>query len=88
MIKLPNFSGLSILEKDLEDFRNFVNHSYEANDFYIKTMVNFTLTILDELELRDHIQSLPKIFQEIWQVMGDSGKALRKSVIWLIEAVN
>lgn len=78
---------LSVIEVDLEDLRLFVNQSYEANDFYIKTVVNFTLTILDELAIRDHIESLPKIFTEIWQAMGDSGKALRNSIVWLIETI-
>ncbi|XP_046812149.1 apolipophorins [Lucilia cuprina] len=78
---------LSVLEEDLDDLRLFVNQSYEANDFYIKTVVNFTLTIIDELAIRDHIESLPKIFSELWQAMGDSGKALRNSVVWLIETI-
>lgn len=64
-----------------------MNQSYEANDFYIKTMVNFTLTVLDELAIRNHIGSVPKIFREIWQVLGDSGIALRKSILWLIETI-
>lgn len=50
-------------------------------------MVNFTLTVLDELAIRNHIGSVPKIFKEIWQVLGDSGIALRKSILWLIETI-
>ncbi|KAL9926249.1 apolipoprotein lipid transfer particle isoform 1-T7 [Glossina fuscipes fuscipes] len=78
---------LSVLEEDFQDLRQFVNESYEANDFYIKTVLNFTLTMIDELAIRDHIGSLPKIFTEIWQAMGDSGKAIRNSIAWLIETV-
>lgn len=78
---------LSVLEEDLDDLRLFVNQSYEANDFYIKTVVNFTLTIIDELAIRDHIETLPKIFTELWQAMGESGKALRNSVVWFIETI-
>lgn len=71
----------------MEEFRKLLNQSYEANDFYVKTMVNFTITILDELAIRNHIGSVPKILNEIWQVLGDSGAALRKSIMWLIETI-
>ncbi|EDW76449.2 uncharacterized protein Dwil_GK14654 [Drosophila willistoni] len=84
---IDDIGQLSVLDEDLEDLRLFVNQSYEANDFYIKDVVNFTLTILDELAIRDHIESLPKIFSELWQAMGDSGKALRNSIVWLIETI-
>ncbi|XP_030377336.1 uncharacterized protein LOC115626195 [Scaptodrosophila lebanonensis] len=84
---IDDVGELSVLEEDLKDLRLFVNQSYEANDFYIKNVVNFTLTILDELAIRDHIESLPKIFTELWQAMGDSGKALRNSIVWLIETI-
>jgi len=84
---IDDIGQLSVLEEDLADLRLFVNQSYEANDFYIKNVVNFTLTILDELAIRDHIESLPKIFSELWQAMGDSGKALRNSIVWLIETI-
>ncbi|XP_017105517.3 uncharacterized protein Apoltp [Drosophila bipectinata] len=84
---IDDIGQLSVLEEDLNDLRLFVNQSYEANDFYIKNVVNFTLTILDELAIRDHIESLPKIFSELWQAMGDSGKALRESIVWLIDTI-
>ncbi|XP_037927466.1 apolipophorins [Teleopsis dalmanni] len=84
---INDIGELSVLEEDLEDLRAFINQTYSANDFYIRTVVNFSLTILDELAIRDHIESLPKIFTEILQAMGDSGKALRNSIVWLIETV-
>jgi len=84
---LDDVAGLRLLEDDIEEFRLFLNQSYHANDFYIRSVINFTLTIIDEMAIRNHIESVPKIITEIWQVMGDSGQALRKSVIWLIETV-
>lgn len=80
-------SGLSVIGEDIEDLRQLLNQSYNANDFYIKTMVSFTLTVLDELAIRNHIGSVPKILNEIWQVLGESGIALRKSILWLIETI-
>lgn len=83
-----DLNRLSVLQEDLEDLRLFANQSYEANDFYLKTIVNFTLTIMDELSIRDQIENVPKIFIEMWQVMGNSGEALRKSVVQFIETIN
>lgn len=79
---------LTVLEEDLEELRKFLNSSYQANDFYIKSAVNFTITLIDELALRSHIQNVPKLFTEMWQVMGESGQALRRSVKWIIETVS
>lgn len=89
MHKLPNthFSGLQALDGDIEDFRKFLNQSYEANDFYVKNLVNFTMTVLDELSLKNHIDSVPKFLSEMWQMLGASGQALHKSILWLIESV-
>lgn len=84
---LDDVAGLRVIDEDVEEFRVFLNESYQANDFYIRSVVNFTLTVIDELALRNQIEKVPKIFTEIGQVMGESGKALRRSVMWLIETV-
>lgn len=76
-----------MLQEDIEEFRLFLNQSYEANDFHVKTLVNITMTILDELAIRDHIDSVPKIISEMWQVLGNSGKALNKSFEWLVQSI-
>lgn len=86
-LNIDYFSGLQALEGDIEDFRKFLNQSYEANDFYVKNVVNFTMTVLDELSLKNHIDSVPKILSEMWQMLGASGQALHKSVLWLVESV-
>lgn len=72
----------------METFRKFLNASYQANDFYIRSAVNFTVTLIDELAIRNHIETVPKIFSEIWQVMGESGQALRRSILWIFETVS
>lgn len=64
-----------------------MNDSYNANDFYIKDIVGFGVYLIDELSLRSHIQSLPNILNEIWEIMGESGEALRNSLLWLIETI-
>ncbi|XP_053673666.1 uncharacterized protein LOC128723926 [Anopheles nili] len=84
---LEDVSGLSVLQNDLADLHNFLNGSYVADDFYIRSAINFTITVLDELAIRNKITSLPKILTELWQVMGESGQALGKSIAWLLERV-
>jgi hypothetical protein len=84
---LDDVGGLKVIGEDVEELRKFLNESYHADDFYIRSVVNFTLTVLDELAVKNHITSLPKIIREIGQVMGESGQALRKSVLWLIDTI-
>uniref|UniRef100_W4VR36 Putative lipoprotein n=1 Tax=Corethrella appendiculata TaxID=1370023 RepID=W4VR36_9DIPT len=84
---LDDVSELSVLQEDLEDFRIFLNDSYNADDFYIRSVVNFTITILDELAIKNHIASVPRLLKEIWQVMGESGQAVRKSIMWLVDMI-
>ncbi len=45
------------------------------------------MSIIDELAIRDHIDSVPKIISEMWQVLGNSGKALNKSFEWLVQSL-
>lgn len=46
------------------------------------------MTAFDELSLKSHLQSLPKIFQELWTVMGASGKNIKESINFVIEKVS
>jgi len=78
---------LKVLEHDFEELKVYLNNSYNANDFYIKDIVFFGMYVIDELSLRNHIQSLPNILNEIWEIMGESGEALRNSLLWLIETI-
>lgn len=43
--------------------------------------------MFDELALKSKLQSLPAIVGEIWEVMGDSGMKLKKSILWVIEKI-
>lgn len=85
---LDDLKNISVIEQDIEDFKIFLTNSYEANDFYIKDIVNITLLIVDELALKSQLQTFPKIFQELWAIMGDSGEKIKKSILWVIEEVS
>ncbi|XP_063971909.1 uncharacterized protein LOC135159796 [Diachasmimorpha longicaudata] len=83
---INDWENLKELDDDLERLKIYLNDSYNANDFYIKDMVAVGMYVMDELALRKHIESLPNIFNEIWEIMGDSGEAIRNSLLWVIEA--
>ncbi|XP_032670099.1 uncharacterized protein LOC116843644 isoform X1 [Odontomachus brunneus] len=82
---LDDWNDLKTLEDDFEYLKMYLNDSYNANDFYIKDVVGFGIYLIDELSLRSHIESLPNILNEIREIMGESGEALRNSLVWLIE---
>lgn len=84
---LSDLKNLTVIEQDIEELKQFLIKSYEANDFYIKDITNITLSIFDELALKSHIQSLPKMIQELWSMMGESGEKIKKSILWVIEEV-
>lgn len=75
------------LETDFQNLKLYLNDSYNANDFYVKDIVTFGIYIIDELSLRSHIESLPNIVNEIWEIMGESGEAIRNSLLWIIETI-
>ncbi|KAJ8978166.1 hypothetical protein NQ317_004215 [Molorchus minor] len=84
---LIDLRNLAVIEEDIEQLKIFLNNSYYANDFYIKDITNITVTMFDELALKSQLQTFPKIVQEIWSVMGESGQKLKKSVLWVIEKI-
>ncbi|XP_053697453.1 uncharacterized protein LOC128744450 [Sabethes cyaneus] len=84
---LEDVSGLNVIQDDLENLRRFLNESYVADDFYVRSVINFTITVLDELAIKNKLTSFPKILTEFWQVMGESGQALKKSLTWLMETI-
>ncbi|XP_015122764.1 uncharacterized protein LOC107045138 [Diachasma alloeum] len=83
---INDWENLKELDDDLQKLKIYLNDSYNANDFYIKDMVAVGMYVMDELALRKHIESLPNIFNEIWEIMGESGEAIRNSLLWVIEA--
>lgn len=85
---LDDFKNITVIEEDIEELKAFLVKSYEANDFYIKDITNITLTIFDELALKSQLQTLPKIFQELWSMMGESGEKIKKSILWVTEEVS
>lgn len=79
---------MKVIQEDLEELRVFLNNSYHANEFYIRDITGFAVYVFEELSIKSHIESLPAVVSEIWEVMGDTGKKIQKSVQWIIEKVS
>ena len=77
-----------MIEDDFEQFKIFFNTSYNANEFYIKDIIDTVMYVINELSKRSKIDSLPAVFNEIWEVLGDSGDVIRRSITWFIETVS
>ncbi|CAG9760349.1 unnamed protein product [Ceutorhynchus assimilis] len=82
---LIDLRNLTVIEEDLGYLKIFLNESYHNNDFHIKSICTVIMTLFDDLSLKSHLQSLPKIFQELWTVMGASGKNIKESINFVIE---
>nr|CAD7603255.1 unnamed protein product [Timema genevievae] len=80
-------SELKVIADDFEEFKLFLNNSYNANEFYVRDIVGLATYVIDEFSLRRHIDFVPGIVNEMWDIMGESGKAVHKSILWIIEAI-
>lgn len=85
---LNDLAAVKDVDEDLVAFRSFLNESYNADDFYIQSFINYTMTVLDELAITDHIQTIPKIFKEMWEVLGESSMAFKNSTTWILSTVS
>lgn len=82
-----DLAALKDIDEDLLKFKNFLNESYFNDDFYVQSLMNYTFTVLDELAITNHITDIPKIFREIWEALGESSEAFKKSIFWIINLV-
>lgn len=84
---LEDLTAIKDMDEDMSDFRSFLNDSYHADDFYVQSFINYTMTVLDELAITDHLQTIPKIFKEMWEVLGESSLAFKNSILWIVDTV-
>lgn len=84
---MNDLTSMKDFDEDLVSFRNFMNESFYADDFYMQSFISYTYQILDELAITDHLQTIPKIFKEMWEVLGESSLAFKNSITWIIETV-
>ncbi|GLH12107.1 Apolipophorins, partial [Gryllus bimaculatus] len=84
---LDDVEELNSLKDDFEKFKIYLNDSYNNNDFYVQDIVGFCNKLVDDLAIRAHIESLPAFVKEIWDIMGESGEAILKSLRWIIDTI-
>ncbi|KAL1492708.1 hypothetical protein ABEB36_010924 [Hypothenemus hampei] len=84
---LQDLRNLTVVEEDFEYLRSFLNASYHNNEFYIKDICSVVMTLIDDLSIKSHLQSLPKILQELWTALGASGKNIKDSINYVIEKI-
>nr|CAD7196633.1 unnamed protein product [Timema douglasi] len=84
---LDDISELKVIADDFEEFKLFLNNSYNANEFYVRDIVGLATYVIDEFSLRRHIDFVPGIVNEMWDIMGESGKAVHQSILWIIETI-
>lgn len=85
---LDDLSAIKDIDEDLTAFRNFLNSSYNADDFYIQSFTNYTMKVMTELAITDHIQQIPIFFKEMWEALGESSAAFKNSITWIVDTVS
>lgn len=84
---LDDLNDLHVIKDDLDDFERFLNQSYSNNDFYVKDIVEFTYYVLDEMAIRNHLESLPGIVNDMWGMMGNTSQSIKQSLTYVIDSI-
>ncbi|XP_026316021.1 uncharacterized protein LOC113227343 [Hyposmocoma kahamanoa] len=84
---LDDLNDLHVIKDDLDDFELFLNESYNNNDFYVKDVVEFTYYVLDEMAIRNHLENLPGIINDMWGMMGNTSQSIKQSLTFVVDSV-
>uniref|UniRef100_A0A1B6DM97 VWFD domain-containing protein n=1 Tax=Clastoptera arizonana TaxID=38151 RepID=A0A1B6DM97_9HEMI len=84
---LDDVKNVDKFKEDIEYFRKILNESYNANEFYMQDVYNIYLLMAEEIAFKDKMSSLPKIVNELWNTLGETGETIRQSIIWLTETI-
>lgn len=84
---LDDLNDLHVIKDDLDEFEHFLNQSYSANDFYVKDIVEFTYYVLDEMAIRNHLESLPGIVNDMWGMMGNTSQSIKQSLTYVADTI-
>ncbi|XP_063394239.1 uncharacterized protein LOC134679271 [Cydia fagiglandana] len=84
---LDDLNDLHVIKDDLDTFEQYLNESYNANDFYVKDVVEFTYYVLDEMAIRNHLESLPGIVNDMWGMMGNTSQSLKQSLTYVVDTI-
>lgn len=84
---LDDLNDLHVIKDDLDEFERFLNQSYSQNDFYVKDIVEFTYYVLDEMAIRNHLESLPGIVNDMWGMMGNTSQSIKQSLTYIVDSI-
>ncbi|KOB74368.1 Apolipoprotein of lipid transfer particle-I/II [Operophtera brumata] len=84
---LDDLNDLHVIKDDLDEFEKYLNQSYNSNDFYVKNVVEFTYNILDEMAIRNHLESLPGIVNDMWGMMGNTSRSIKDSLTYVVDTI-
>lgn len=84
---LDDLNDLHVIKDDLDEFEHYLNVSYNANDFYVKDVVEFTYYVLDEMAIRNHLESLPGIVNDMWGMMGNTSQSIKQSLTYVVDTI-
>lgn len=82
---IGDLRDVEMINEDIKYFKKMFNESFQSNEFYMQDIYNFYLLLEEEMSFRDKMASLPKIFNELWEVMGETGKTVRQSILWVVD---
>ncbi|CAK1589696.1 unnamed protein product [Parnassius mnemosyne] len=84
---LDDLNDLHVIKDDLDEFERFLNESYNNNDFYVKDVVEFTYYVLDEMAIRNHLESLPGFVNDMWGMMGNTSQSIKQSLTYIVDTI-
>lgn len=84
---LNDLNDLHVIKDDLDEFERFLNQSYSNNDFYVKDIVEFTYYVLDEMAIRNHLESLPGMVNDMWGMMGNTSQSIKQSLTYVVDSI-
>lgn len=84
---LDDLNDLHVIKDDFDEFDRFLNESYMKNDFYVKDIVEFTYYVLDEMAIRNHLESLPGIVNDMWGMMGNTSQSIKQSLTYVVDTI-
>lgn len=84
---LDDLNDLHVIKDDLDEFERFLNESYDHNDFYVKDIVEFTYYVLDEMAIRNHLESLPGFVNDMWGMMGNTSSSIKESLTYVVDSI-
>ncbi|KAI5644618.1 von willebrand factor type D domain-containing protein [Phthorimaea operculella] len=84
---LDDLNEMHVIKDDLDEFERFLNESYDNNDFYVKDIVEFTFYVLDEMAIRNHMENLPGLVNDMWGMMGNTSKSIKDSITFVMNSI-